>query len=83
VTTCGTGLYRRKVAKLIASLSAENGAGAHEFVRSLVEEIRLILKGDTQRVEVRGDLATLPQFGPAIRACNSGKRRGQQATAWT
>jgi site-specific DNA recombinase len=52
-------LYRRKVAGLIDALNQEDAGDARALVRSLVEAVTLHPDGDHQRVEVRGELATI------------------------
>jgi site-specific DNA recombinase len=57
-------LYRRKIAGLIDTLSQEDAGEARALVRSLVETVTLHPDGDHQRVEVRGELATILALAP-------------------
>ena len=52
-------VYRQKVADLIAALDSTEAAEARDVLRSLVDSIRLHPEENSQRVEVRGELATV------------------------
>jgi site-specific DNA recombinase len=52
-------VYRSKVAELIEALNADDGEALREQVRALIERITLHPEGNSLRVEVRGELATI------------------------
>jgi len=52
-------VYRRELAALIEALGQGDGAEAREPVRRLVDHVTLRPDGNGQRVEVRGELATI------------------------
>ena len=56
-------LYRQKVAALAEALSGDGAAAARELLRGLIDEIRIVPEGLTQRIELRGELAAI--FGLA------------------
>jgi site-specific DNA recombinase len=74
-------VYRQKVANLIDALAQEDAAEARELVRSLVESVRLHPDGNRQRIEVRGELATILGLASGARdkvaAVDSGRVAGQ------
>jgi len=52
-------LYRQKVAALAEALSGDGAAAARELLRGLIDEIRIVPEGLTQRIELRGELAAI------------------------
>jgi site-specific DNA recombinase len=70
-------VYRQKVANLIDALAQEDAAEARELVRGLVESVTLHPDGDHQRIEVRGELATILDLASGARdkvfAADSGR----------
>ena len=52
-------LYRQKVAALADALSGHGAAAARDLLRGLIDEIRIVPEGLTQRAELRGELAAI------------------------
>ncbi len=53
------GIYRAKVADLVAPLDGDDATDARELVRGLVEHITLHPEADGYRLQVRGELAAI------------------------
>lgn len=52
-------IYRQKVSGLIETLNGSDAEGLREQLRALIDTITLYPEGDGQRIEVRGELATI------------------------
>ena len=52
-------LYRQRVAALADALTGDGAAAARDLLRGLIDEIRIVPEGRTQRVELRGELAAI------------------------
>ncbi len=61
-------VYRHRVAELARVLDQDDAAEAREFVRGLVEVIRLVPEGDDLRIEVRGALGAILALAEGARS---------------